>query len=83
MFIIVVFGQVVINRAWVLLFSRARFTSFHTHNSLLTFFVCFFILFHSCCSHARLFGKKNLHEFPISYSQTEWYLPFLLCESNE
>ena len=30
------------------LFFRARFTSLHTHTSLLTFFACFFILFHSC-----------------------------------
>ena len=29
-----------------------NYTSFHTHASLLTFFVRFFILFHSCCSHA-------------------------------
>ena len=55
-------------------FFRARFASFHTHASLLTFFVCFFILFRSCCSHARVFGKTHVHEFPMSYSHTEWYL---------
>ena len=33
-----------------------------THVSLLTIFVCFFILFHSCCSHARVFGKTFVHE---------------------
>ena len=43
---------------------------------LLTIFVCFFVLFRSCCSHARVFGKTLVHEFPISYSHTEWYLPF-------
>ena len=29
-----------------------------------------FILFHSCGSHAPVFGKTLLHEFPISYSST-------------
>ena len=59
-----------------LLFLRAHFAYFHTHASLLAFFVCFFILFHSCCSYARVFGKTLLHEFPVSYSHTEWYLLF-------
>ena len=58
------------------LFFRARKTSFHTHASLLTVFVCFFILFHSCCSHTRVFGKTLVHKFPISYSYTEWYLRY-------
>ena len=57
------------------LFFRARFTSFH-HAFLLSVFVCFFILFHSCCSHARVFGKTLAHEFPIFYSHTKWYLLF-------
>ena len=26
--------------------------------------LCLFILFHSCCSHARVFGKTLVHEFP-------------------
>ena len=56
--------------------SRLLFSSFRTHASLFTFFVCFFILYHSCCCHARLFGKTLVHEFPISYSLTEWYLNF-------
>ena len=64
-------------------FFRARFASFHTHASLLVFFVGFFVLFHSCCSHARVFGKTLLHECPASYSHTEWYLLFSLCEGNE
>ena len=57
-----------------LLFFRACFASFYTHASILTVFVCLFILFSSCCSHARVFGKTLVHEFPISYSNTEWYL---------
>ena len=57
-------------------FFCARFASFHTHASLLTFFVCFFILFHSCCSQARVFGKTLLDEFHIQYIHTEWYLFF-------
>ena len=31
------------------------------------FFFCFFGLFHSCCSHVRVFGKTLVHEFHISY----------------
>ena len=57
-----------------LLFFCALFTSFHTHTSLLAFIVCFFILFHSCCSNVLVSGKTLVHEFPISYSHTEWYL---------
>ena len=26
--------------------------------------------------HARLFRKTLVHEFPTSYSHTEWYFPF-------
>ena len=32
---------------------------------------CVFLLFHSCCSHARVFGKTLLHEFRISNCHTE------------
>ena len=46
------------------------------NTSLLAFFVCYFILFHSCCSHTLVCGKTLVHEFPISYSHTEWYLLF-------
>ena len=59
-----------------LLFFRARFTSFLTNASLLTFFICFCILFHSCCSRPEVFGKTLVHLFPISHSHTEWYLFF-------
>ena len=37
-------------------------------------YLCLFMLFHSCCSHARVFGKTLVHEFHISYSHTEWYI---------
>ena len=57
-------------------FFRDPFASFHTHASLHTVVVCFFILFHSCSSHDRVFAKTLLHEFLISYSHTEWYLLF-------
>ena len=46
-------------------FFRVRGTSFHTYSPLLTFFLCFIVLFQSCCSHARVFGKTLVHEFPF------------------
>ena len=49
-------------------------TSFHMHSPvspLLTFFLCFSVLFQSCCSHVQVFGKILVHEFPIFYSHTE------------
>ena len=49
---------------------------FFPYGSLLTFIVCFLILFHSYYSRARVFGKTLVREFPISYSHTEWYLLF-------
>ena len=58
-------------------FVRALFTSFLTHFSLLTFF-CYFVLFHSCGSHARVFGKTLVHEFPIAFSHAERYLVFFI-----
>ena len=64
------------------LFFCAQFASFHTHASLLTFFVCFFILFRSCCSHASVFGETHVHEFPMSYSHTEWYLNFFMWRNR-
>ena len=54
-------------------FCSCRFASLHVHDSLLTIFVCLFALFRSCCSHAWVFGKTLWHEFPMSYSHTEWY----------
>ena len=38
----------------------------HIHSSLLTLFRLF-VLFHSCCSYARVFGKKSVHEFLLPY----------------
>ena len=58
-------------------FFRARITSFHTHASL-TFFVCFFILFHSCCSHARVFEKTHAHassSFPMARLNGTCFFP--------
>ena len=43
----------------------------------------FFVLFHSCSSHARVFGKTLVHEFPLSYLHTEWYLLFSRNEMIE
>ena len=57
-----------------LLFFRTRFASFILHYLLFVF--CFFVLFHSCCSHARVFRKSLVFEFRIFYSHTEWYLFF-------
>ena len=52
-------------------FFRAGITSFYTHSTLLTFLACFIVLFHYCCSHARVLILQILvHEFPISYSHT-------------
>ena len=45
-------------------FFRTRFTSFLTHAYLFTFFVRFCI-FHSCCSHARVFVRTLVHESPF------------------
>ena len=46
-------------------FFRACFTFFHTHASLLIVFICPIVLLQSCCSHARVFGKTLVHEFPF------------------
>ena len=46
-------------------------TSFHIH-SLLTLYLCFIVLYDTCCSHAQVFGKTLVHEFLIFYSHTEW-----------
>ena len=41
------------------------------------------VLFQSCCSHARVFGKTLVHEFPIFYSHTEWYFLISLFGARE
>ena len=61
---------------------RASFTAFHTHASLLTLFICLIVLFHSCGSYARVFGKTLLQELPISNSYIEWRFLFSLCGSR-
>ena len=47
-----------------LLFFVPALTLFHTHASLLTFFVCFFILFHSCAIRECL-GKHSCMSSPF------------------
>ena len=74
MFIIIVFEWVMIGRRDFFISRRLYF--FLTDASLLTFFVGLFILFNFYCSHARVLGKTLVHEFPISYCHTEWYLIF-------
>ena len=83
MFIIIVFWFGRDNPSGLILF-RARLTSFHTHASLRTFCVCFFILFDSCCSHAPVFGKTLVHELIISYSHSGeggWFVIFRIFKS--
>ena len=63
-------------------FFRARFAFFHTHASLLTSFVCFFILFHSCCSHAQVFGKTLVHEFPIAILNATLFFRSVMAMNN-
>ena len=63
--------------------TRLWVTFFHTHASLLIVFVCPIVLFQSCCSHSRVFGKTLLHEFIISYSHTEWYFLISLFGARE
>ena len=45
------------------------------------------VLFRSCCSDARVFGKTLMHEFPMSYSHTECTFLFsrgeIVCTSAE
>ena len=42
-----------------------------------TIFVCFIILFHSCCSHARVFGKHSCisSPFPIAILNDTCFFP--------
>ena len=51
-------------------------TSFYLYSFLLAVFLCFLVLFQSYCSHAEVFGRALVHEFPIFYSHTEWSLLF-------
>ena len=53
-----------------LLFIHAHFILSILILFLFAFFLCFFVLFHPCCSHAPVCGKTPLHEFHISYSDS-------------
>ena len=81
-FIIIVFWLGFDRPSGLLLFVPAVLF-FHSHASLLSVFVCLIVLFHSCCSHAWVFGKTLLHDFPISYSHNEWYFVFSLFGARE
>ena len=52
------------------------------HSSLFTFFLCFYVLFHSCSSHAQVLGETLVHELIISYSYTKCNLISLLSETE-
>ena len=65
----------------LLLFVPALFPSILTTPFL--FSSGFFVLFHSWCSHAWVFGKTLLREFPVSYSHTGWYFLFSLFGARE
>ena len=61
---------------WTSFFFRTRVASFRTHASLLTFFVCFLILFYSCCSHERVFRKTLVSSpFPIAILNCDCFFP--------
>ena len=60
MFLLLYFDYAVIGRRDFFLF-LAHFVSFLSRASLLTFSFCFFVLFNSCCSNAKGFGKKIVH----------------------
>ena len=62
---------------------RDSFLSCPLYLHALTFFVCLFVLFNSCCSHARVFGKTLAHEFQISYCHAELYFIFSLFGARE
>ena len=48
------------------IYFRACFT-FHTRTSLFTFLVCFFILFHSSCSHVPVWKHSSMScSFPLA-----------------
>ena len=51
---------------------------FFVPTELLSIYSLFFLscarLFHSCCSHAKVFGKTLVHEFHISNSNVYWII---------
>ena len=58
-----------------LLFFRARCASFHIHSSHLIYFLCFFVLFHSCC--LKCLGKHSClsSTFPIAILNDTCFFP--------
>ena len=50
---------------------KLNFTYFHNPTSLLAFFLCFFVSFHSYCSHAQVLGATLIHEPLIFCCLTE------------
>ena len=62
---------------------RGGGTSFHIHASVLTFFLCFLVLFHFYCSNARVFEKTLVREFYISYGHTEWNVLSSISENRD
>ena len=64
-------------------FFPARCTSLHIHSYLLILFLCFYVLFHSCCSDAQVFGKTLVNEFHILYIHAGWYLRSSLGETGD
>ena len=46
-------------------FSPALCATFHVRPSL-TLFLCLYVIFHSCCSRAQVFGKTLVSEFYVS-----------------
>ena len=72
LFIIIVFRLGCDRPSGLLLFAPAVFFSILTP----LFCVSSSVLFRSCCSHAQVFGKTLVHKFSMSYSHTEWNLPF-------
>ena len=81
MFIVIIFDYGVIVRRDIFFPARFVFFPYSRLSSYLRRLFLYFILF--CCSHAQVCGKTLVHEFPISYSHTDWYLLFSLCEGNE
>ena len=45
--------------------------------------VCLMVLFNSSCSHAWVFWKTLVREFPVSYSHTKWYFLISLFGARE
>ena len=71
MFIIIVFSLGCDRPSGLLFFVPALLLSMLMPLFLPSSSVSLYVLFRSCCSHARVFGKILVHEFPMSYSHSE------------